>query len=41
MFTGTWANRQSCGYEHPARINFVQTGTQVRGTWSDGTRLSG
>ncbi|WP_139350907.1 hypothetical protein [Rhodanobacter sp. C01] len=40
-FTGDWKYKQTCGYQHSATVTLTQTGENVTGDWTDGTRLSG
>jgi hypothetical protein len=40
-FAGDWKYKQSCGYQHSATVTLTQTGEDVAGDWTDGTRLNG
>jgi hypothetical protein len=40
-FAGDWKYKQTCGYQHSATVTLIQTGEDVAGDWTDGTRLSG
>jgi len=40
-FAGNWKYKQTCGYQHSATVTLTQTGENVTGDWTDGTRLSG
>lgn len=40
-FAGNWKYIQTCGYKHSATLTLTQTGNEVSGYWSDGTRLWG
>lgn len=40
-FAGDWKYKQTCGYQHSATVTLTQTGEDVTGDWTDGTRLNG
>jgi hypothetical protein len=40
-FAGDWKYKQICGYQHSATVTLTQTGEDVTGEWTDGTRLNG
>ncbi|SFK98733.1 hypothetical protein SAMN04487938_2832 [Lysobacter sp. cf310] len=40
-FSGQWAYRQSCGWQHSAHLELVESGNGVSGRWDDGTRARG
>lgn len=41
VFAGDWKYKQTCGYQHSATLTLTQTGEDVTGDWTDGTRLNG
>ena len=40
-FSGNWKYQQTCGSQHSATLVLSQTGNDVTGDWTDGTRMSG
>ncbi|TCV97211.1 hypothetical protein EC912_101206 [Luteibacter rhizovicinus] len=40
-FGGNWGYKQTCGQGHSATVTLTQTGNDVAGDWTDGTRVSG
>ncbi|HEY0504463.1 MAG TPA: hypothetical protein VGD42_13345, partial [Lysobacter sp.] len=40
-FDGQWAYATKCGFGHFANISLKQTGSEMSGTWSEGTTLRG
>jgi hypothetical protein len=40
-YIGSWAYKQTCGPRHAAEIRLTQSGEEIVGDWSDGTRSAG
>ncbi|RDZ28827.1 hypothetical protein DX914_06870 [Lysobacter silvisoli] len=40
-FSGQWAYRQSCGWQHTAHLDIAESGNSASGSWDDGTRANG
>lgn len=40
-FSGQWAYRQSCGWQHSAHLELAESGSGAGGRWDDGTRARG
>ncbi len=38
-FEGHWLYAQPCGWQHGAELRLLQTGSVVKGSWSDGHRV--
>lgn len=40
-FDGSWAYRQTCGWNHTANVELIRAGSSYTGNWDDGTRVRG